>query len=154
MPGIAGAEILMVQIHAERTIAASPERVFEWLHDPANLTVSPVLRKAVWAKDSSGPGVGAVREVTGLGFWLLEQITVYDAPRNCAYDVVASFPPSQHEGGSVTCTPSGGRTHVVWESGYTVPARGGGRVMETLTAPLISFNLRSILAGCAKALES
>ena len=39
----------MAQIHVERTIAASPERVFEWLHDPANLTVSPVLHKAVWA---------------------------------------------------------------------------------------------------------
>jgi hypothetical protein len=58
---------LMVQIHEQRTIAASPERVFDWLHDTANLTVSPVLRKAVWAKGSSGPGVGAVREVTGFG---------------------------------------------------------------------------------------
>ena len=36
----------MGQIHVERTIAASPERVFEWLLDPANLTVSPVFRKA------------------------------------------------------------------------------------------------------------
>lgn len=53
---------LMVQVHVERTIAASPERVFAWVHNPANLTVSPVLRKAVWAKGSSGPGVGAVRK--------------------------------------------------------------------------------------------
>jgi hypothetical protein len=27
-------------------------------------------------------------------------------------------------------------------------------VVEVLTAPLISFNLRAILSGCAKALES
>ena len=54
---------LMGQVHVQRTIAASPERVFDWLLDPANLTVSPVFRNAVWAKDSSGPGVGAVREV-------------------------------------------------------------------------------------------
>jgi DivIVA domain-containing protein len=59
---------LMSQVHVERTIAAPPQRVFDWLLDPANLTVSPVLRKAGWAKDSSGPGVGAVREVTGFGF--------------------------------------------------------------------------------------
>jgi hypothetical protein len=144
----------MVKIRAERTIAASPERVFDWLHDPANLTVSPVLRKAVWAKGSSGPGVRAVREVTGYGFWLHEQITAYDAPRSCAYDVVGSFPASQHEGGTLTCTPSGDGTHVVWVSGYTVPPRGGGKVVEVLTAPLISFNLRAILSGCAKALES
>ncbi|CAM2940324.1 hypothetical protein MYIN104542_11145 [Mycobacterium intermedium] len=30
-------------------------------------------------------------------------------------------------------------------SGYTVPARGGGKVVEMLTAPLISFNLRAVL---------
>jgi hypothetical protein len=35
----------------------------------------------------------------------------------------------------------------------TVPARRGGKVIEMLTARLISFNLRSMLAGCAKALE-
>jgi hypothetical protein len=34
----------MGQVHVERTIAASPERVFDWLLDPANLTVSPVFR--------------------------------------------------------------------------------------------------------------
>jgi hypothetical protein len=27
----------MVQLHVERTIAASPERVFDWLADPTNL---------------------------------------------------------------------------------------------------------------------
>jgi hypothetical protein len=31
----------MTQIHEQRTIAAPPERVFAWLLDPANLTVSP-----------------------------------------------------------------------------------------------------------------
>jgi hypothetical protein len=30
----------MVQLHVERTIAASPERVFEWLADPASLKVT------------------------------------------------------------------------------------------------------------------
>lgn len=36
----------MTQIHEQRTIAASPERVFAWLLDPANLTVSWALAKA------------------------------------------------------------------------------------------------------------
>jgi uncharacterized protein YndB with AHSA1/START domain len=30
--------VLMVQLQVERTIAASPERVFDWLTDPANPT--------------------------------------------------------------------------------------------------------------------
>jgi hypothetical protein len=145
----------MGQVRVERTIAAPPQRVFDWLLDPANLTVSPVLRKAGWAKDSSGPSVGAVREVTGFGFWLHEQITAYDPPRSYSYVVVGSFPASQHEGGTLTCTPSGDGTQVEWVSGYTVPDRGGGKVMEVVTLPLIrSLIFRAILAGCAKALES
>jgi Polyketide cyclase / dehydrase and lipid transport len=95
-----------------------------------------------------------VREATGFGFWLHEQITAYDAPRNCSYVVVSSFPASRHDGGALTCTPSGDGTHVEWVSGYTVPARGGGKVVEVLTAPLIrSLILGAVLAGCAKALE-
>jgi hypothetical protein len=146
---------LMAQIHVERTIAASPERVFDWMLDPTNLTVSPVIRKAGWAKDSSGPCVGAVRQVTGFGFWVHEQIMAYDAPRSCSYVVVGSFPASEHEGGTLTCTPSGDGTHVDWVSGYTVPARGGGKVMEVITLPVMrSLVFRAVVAGCAKALES
>jgi uncharacterized protein YndB with AHSA1/START domain len=70
----------MVQIHEQRTIAASPERVFAWLLDPANLTISAWFRTAAWVKDSSGPGVGATRELKGFGFWVHEQITAYDRP--------------------------------------------------------------------------
>ena len=37
----------MVQLYVERTIASSPQRVFDWLVDPANLTAAPlVLRRA------------------------------------------------------------------------------------------------------------
>ena len=87
--------------------------------------------------------------------WLVvhEQITAYDAPRSCSYRVVGGFPPA-HQDGTLTCTPSGNGTHVDWVSGYTIPARGGGKVLEVLTAPLMrSLVFRKILAGCAKALE-
>jgi uncharacterized protein YndB with AHSA1/START domain len=144
----------MVQVHVERTIAASPERVFDWLADPASLTAAPLFLKAGWAKGSSGPGVGALREVTGVGMRFHEQITAYDAPRSYSYLAVRSFPASEHEGGTLTCTPSGDATHVDWVSTYTVPARGGGKVIEVVTLPLIRSTFRAILAGCAKALES
>jgi uncharacterized protein YndB with AHSA1/START domain len=144
----------MVQIHEQRTIAASPERVFAWLLDPANLTVSPWFRTAAWVKDSSGPGVGATRELKGFGFWVHEQITAYDPPLSCSYRVVGGFPPA-HQNGTLTCTPSGDGTYVDWVSDYAIPARGGGKVVEVLTAPLIrSFAFRAILTGCAKALAT
>jgi uncharacterized protein YndB with AHSA1/START domain len=144
----------MTQIHEQRTIAASPERVFAWLLDPANLTISRWFRTAAWVKDSSDPGVGATRELKGFGFWVHEQITAYDPPRSCSYRVVGGFPPA-HQNGTLTCTPSGDGTYIDWVSDYTIPARGGGKVVEVITAPLIrSFAFRAILNGCAKALES
>jgi hypothetical protein len=89
----------LVQVHEQRTIAASPE--------PDCL--------------SSGLGVGAVREVTRFGSYLATR----------------SFATSLHNGGTLTCAPSGDGTHVDWVSGYTLPARGGGKVIELITAPMI-----------------
>lgn len=102
----------MGRIHVERDIVASPERVFGWLLDPANLSVSPLFRNAGWINGAQGPSVGAVRQVNGIGFWAREQITACNAPTSCSYIVVGSFPPSQHDGGTLTCTSAGDGTHV------------------------------------------
>jgi uncharacterized protein YndB with AHSA1/START domain len=142
----------VVQIHVERTIAASPESVFDWLADPANLAAAPLVLKAGHAKGSSGPGVGAVREVTGVGMWFREQFTAYDAPRSYSYRIVRSFPAFDHEGGLIF-TPSGEGTHVDWVITYTHPARAGGKVMEAVSSRLLRSSFLAILGGCAKALE-
>jgi hypothetical protein len=146
--------IFMVQLHVGRTIASSPERVFDWLVDPANLTAGPLILRAGWAKGSSDPGVGALREGIAVGLWFREQITAYDAPRSFSYRVVRSLPASDHGGGTLTFTPSRDGTHVGWVTSYTHPARAGGKAMEAITSRLFPWNFRAILAGCAKALES
>ena len=143
----------MVQVHVERTIAASPKRVFDWLADPANLTSSPLVLKAGWTKSSPGPGVGALREVTGFGTWLREEITAYDAPRSYSYRIIRSFPAFDQAGGTLTFTPSGDGTHVDWASTGTIPARAGGKVMEAVSSRLLRLSFLATLAGCAKALE-
>lgn len=144
----------MVQLHVERTIEASPERVFDWLADPTNLTASPLLLKAGWAKGSSAPRVGAVREITGVGMWFREEITAYDAPRSYSYLILRSFPVGDHKGGTLTFTQSGTGTHVDWVTTYTIPARAGGKLMEAITQPLMRSVFGAILAGCAKRLEN
>jgi polyketide cyclase/dehydrase/lipid transport protein len=144
----------MVQVRVQRTIAAAPDQVFDWLTDPANLTSAPLFLRAGWAKGFSGPSVGATREVIMLGAWLREEITAYDAPRSYSYLVVRSFPPAEHDGATLTFTPSGGGTHVDWVSTYTIPTRAGGKMTEAVTSPLFRSSFRAILAGCAKALES
>ena len=143
----------MVELHVERTIAASPERVFDWLADPAGLRAAPLVLRAGWAKGSSGPAVGALREVIGAGTWFREEITAYDRPRSYSYLIVRSIPPFNHEGGTLTFTPSGDGTHVDWVTTYTHPAYVGGRPMEAVTRRLLRSSFLAVLAGCAKALE-
>jgi uncharacterized protein YndB with AHSA1/START domain len=146
----------MVQLHISRTVAAPPQRVFDWLADPASLKAVPLVFKSVWAEGAT-PGVGAVREVSGVGVWFHEEITAYDAPRSYSYLILRSFPVFAHDGGTLTFTPSGTPsgegTHVDWVTSYTHPARAGGRVLETFSAPLLRFCFGKVLAGCAKALE-
>src|SRR5262249_40599992 len=144
----------MIKLHVERAIAASPERVFAWLADPVNLAAAPLALRAGFAKGSSGPGVGALREVTGVGTWFREEITAYDAPRSYSYRIVRSFPAFDHEGGTLTFSASGDGTHVDWVSTYSHPARWGGKVMEAVSSRLLRWNFHAILAGCAKALET
>jgi uncharacterized protein YndB with AHSA1/START domain len=143
----------MVELHIERTIAAAPERVFDWLADPAGLTAAPAILRARWAKGSSGPGVGALRQVIGLGTWFREEIRAYDRPRAYSYRIVGSFPPFDHDGGTLTFTPSGDGTRVDWLTTYTHPARAGGKIFESVSRPLLRSSFSAILAGCAKALE-
>lgn len=143
----------MVQLHLERTIAAPPEKVFDWLADPASLKAAPLVLKAGWTKGST-PGAGALREVTGAGMWFREEITAYDAPRSYSYLIVRSFPPFDHDGGTLTFTPVGTGTHVDWDTSYRHPARAGGKLLEAVSAPLLRYNFNVILKACAKALET
>ncbi len=142
----------MVEIHVQRTIAAPVEKVFDWLADPVNLNTAPLVLKSGWSKDTKGPGVGAVREVLGTGMWFREDITAYDRPRSYTYLIVRSVPAFDHDGGTLTFTPSGDGTHVDWLSNYTHPAYAGGRLMELISRPLLRLNFAAILAACDKAL--
>lgn len=143
----------MIRLHAERAIAAPRAAVFAWLTDAGNLTTAPLFLRAGWVQGYKEPGVGAVREVTAAGAWLRERITAFDPPGSYSYLVFRSIPAAQHEGGTVTCTPSDGGTHVVWESTYSIPLKGGGRFTELITAPLFGWSFRRILAACARELE-
>jgi hypothetical protein len=143
----------MVELHVERSIAAPVERVFDWLAEPANLAAAPLVRKAGWAKGSSGPGTGALREVAAIGTRFREQITAYDRPHSYSYLIVRSFPPFNHDGGKLTFTPSGAGTHVDWLTNYTHPAYAGGKLMEVVSYRLLRSSFLAILAACAKALE-
>lgn len=81
-----------MRLHVERTILASPERVFAWMAAPASLTAAPMVLRAAWTPASPAPGVGAVREVLTTGTWFREEITAYDPPHSFSYRIIPSFP--------------------------------------------------------------
>jgi uncharacterized protein YndB with AHSA1/START domain len=144
----------VAEIHVERTIAAPQDRVFDWLADVANLTAAPLTLRAVWAKGTTGPGQGAVRNVIAAGMWLRERYTAYDAPRSYSYRIFSSVPPINHDGGTLTVSAAGDGTHVDWDTAYTHPAWVGGTALEAVTGRAIRSGFVAILDGCAKALET
>jgi uncharacterized protein YndB with AHSA1/START domain len=143
----------VVQIRVERTIAAPVDAVFDWLADPASLTAAPAILRVRWAKGSPPLGLGAVREATCVGMWLREEYTAYDAPRSYSYRIVRAIPATEHDGGTLTFTPTADGTHVHWHTAFTHPAWVGGTVLEAVTGRAIRSSFEAILAGCAKALE-
>lgn len=143
----------MVEVHVERTIAAPTDQVFDWLADPANLATAPLALKGSFAKGSSGPGAGAVREVVGIGTWFREEITAYDRPHSYSYFILRSFPPLNHDGGRLTFAGSGDGTHVDWLTHYTHPVWVGGKLLEVVTCRMLGSSIEAILGACAKELE-
>ena len=147
----------MVEIHLEQTIAAPVEKVFDWMTDPANLAAAPLTLNAGWAKGSSAPRAGALREVAAIGAWFREEITAYDRPHSYSYLIVRSFPSFKHEGGTLTFTTSEGTvpgTHIDWLTNYTHPIWAGGRLLEAVTRRLLRSSFLSLFTACAKDLES
>ncbi len=144
----------MVEIHVERTIAAPQDQVFDWLADPKSLTAAPAILRVRWAKGSPPLGPGAVREATCVGMWLREEYTAYDPPRSYSYRIVRAVPATDHDGGTLTLTPTADGTHVDWDTAYTHPAWVGGKVLEAVTGAAIRSSFAAILAACAKALET
>lgn len=143
----------MVEIDLERTIDAPVEKVFDWLAEPANLATAPLALRGVWAKGWSGPRVGAIREVIGVGTWFREEITAYDRPRSYTYLITRSVPPLAHRGGTLTFTASGEGTDVDWLTNYTHPAWAGGKLLEAVTSRLLRASFLAILDACAEDLQ-
>ena len=86
--------------------------------------------------------------------WLREQYTEFDAPRSYSYRIIRAVPPVDHDGGTLTFTPTGAGTHVDWNTAFTHPAWVGGKALEAVTGRAIRSSFVAILNTCATALES
>jgi uncharacterized protein YndB with AHSA1/START domain len=150
------AENPMVRLTVERTIPAPPEEVFAWLADANNLKHGRVVLRVRRTRDGDGAswGKGAVREVLAVGGWFREDITAYDPPHRYDYLIVKTIPPMRHYGGSITVTPTGGGSHVTWQSSYDLPPLTGGRFAAPLTKWIFVTTFTQILRAAERELTT
>jgi len=146
----------MASIHVERTIAAPRDAVFGWLVNSHNYTAAPLCLREKRTKDGKGApyGVGAIREVLGVGAWFREEVTSYDSPHLFEYLIVKSFPKLRHHGGTLRIEPDSGGSKVTWDTSYDVPLTGGGKLFERIITPVLRFSLEGILKACDRDLTS
>lgn len=148
------AEQPMVSLKVERTIAAPPEAVFDWLADGNNLKAGRVVLRVRRTRDGADSpwGKGAERVITAVGGWFREDITECDRPHRYGYLITKTIPPMQHYGGSITVTPVDGGSHVSWESSYDLPAITGGRFAAPLTKWVFVTTFGQVLRAAERAL--
>jgi uncharacterized protein YndB with AHSA1/START domain len=131
------------------TIQAPPENVFDILADHANYKLFPGISdsKLLTPGKRERNGIGAVRQVdVGLAKFV-EVITRYKRPTRLDYRIVRSFPPVEHEGGSIKLEAVAGGTLVTWTS--TIRLRlplVGGLLTPLLTAQLSKGFLHTLKA--------
>jgi hypothetical protein len=147
----------MVTMTLERVVPAPAEEVFAWLADASNYTRTPVVFRMRLARPGEGGayGEGAVRVLVWIMGWFRERITAYQPPHYFDYLVERSFPPSRHEGGRISCTPSPDGTAVVW----TTTARlalplVGDLVTRVVAKPMILWAFGKVLDTATRELTA
>jgi uncharacterized protein YndB with AHSA1/START domain len=124
----------MHTIIVRRTVAASPEAMYDLLIDPVTYRQFPGVSLAELVRPGVHEqlGVGAVRRIHISVFRYDEEILAADRGREFSYRVVASRPRLEHELGTVRFEPVADGCEVTWTTRYRVPVPVFGPVMARL----------------------
>ncbi len=141
----------MRTITVKHTIKAPPEKIFDVLSDHANYKQFPgvTASRLVQPGKREKNGIGAVRQIEVGRARFVELITRYKRPTRLDYRIVKSFPPVQHQGGSITLEAGPDGTLVTWTSTIRLklPVVGG------LLTPLLTAQLSKGFLHTLKAVE-
>lgn len=137
----------MQTIIVERVIAAPPQAVFDAVTDSNSLKFATLVLSVKRVKEghTGGWSTGAVREVAGAGAWFREEITANDRPHHLAYQILKSFPPLTHFGGTIDVTPAANGSRVVWRTSYDVPRAAGGKATAAVLRQILTLSFGQIL---------
>ena len=144
----------MIAVHAERTLDAPIDGVFEVLADHANYDRFGWIRRAELVRpgESDRNGVGALRRVAIGPLVFEEAVTEFEPPTRLSYLILKiNAPAFRHEGGTVDLGElPGGRTGAVWTSEFELAVPGAGRLLERAIAPVFSRGFASTLADSGR----
>lgn len=100
----------------ERSIAASPETVFEVLADHRAYPQFTGTRRVELEREGDPPpnGLGAIRQLHIVGPPVREEVTEFEPPGRFAYKLLSGIPVRDHVG-TVTLTPEGDGTRMCYE---------------------------------------
>jgi uncharacterized protein YndB with AHSA1/START domain len=119
----------MTAIRLEKRVEAPQEYVFELLseHDRYDRFRPIDAAELTREGDIERNGVGARRRIRARPLTFEEEITAFERPRRLDYVIREVNIPLRHHGGSITLTPAGAATDVVWASSFEieVPVVGG-----------------------------
>ncbi|MFD6350783.1 SRPBCC family protein [Nocardia tengchongensis] len=145
----------MRTVDVERTIAAPPADVFDWLTDVANYQRVPLVRRVTLVRpgNTAGNGVGAVRLVVTPLMRLTQEITEYDPPRLMRYRGLKSVPRLRHQEGFISCEPVAGGTRVHWSTSFELAAPALSPLWTTLSVPVVRASFEMVLRTAARELR-
>jgi uncharacterized protein YndB with AHSA1/START domain len=123
-------------IDLDKTLAAPIGGVFELLTDHAGYTRFRGFSTAELVREGTDDrnGLGAVRRLGAYGLRFDEEITAFERPTRMDYLIRKVNLPLRHDGGTITLSPEGTGTRVLWRSTFTIPVPVVGRPFAAILA--------------------
>ncbi len=117
----------MLELDAEATSRAAPERVWALL---ADVRTWPEWADFDDAAVESGEGAGEIRSFRRGRTRTRERVTDFDPPRRLGYDHLSGLPIRDYHS-DVTLTPQDDGTHIRWHSTFNAKVPGTGRLIRS-----------------------
>ena len=139
---------MTVTFEVSTTVNSSPEDVFEYLTDPANVVEWNSQAIEVPPVDDD-MGVGTTWRPVVKGIFgsseLPMECTVYEPPHRFGYRTTAGLVGDrvQNTGAEYTCTPLGDQTRLAWSG--TIETHGVAKILEPLLSRMLRKDVESSL---------
>ena len=146
---VTGFNTSLPYVENEVWIKATPAEIWPVITDHASMGDWMVFKGKLLQPGKVEPnGVGAIRELSGLGMKIVEEVTGWDFEKSYTYRLTGGAPVKQHRG-DITLIEENGGTRVRWSIQFKSKIPGGGKV----TATSLKVTFKKALVKLKKQLE-